>query len=64
MPNIRNYDFLAKDKGTSKTKRLNPSITLNFINCINVMVNQDPELKEELYSLILFGSYVRGDFIK
>ena len=36
---------------------------LNFINCIKGRINKSNEIKEKLYSLILYGSIIRGDFI-
>ncbi|USS41470.1 nucleotidyltransferase domain-containing protein [Thermococcus aggregans] len=35
-----------------------------IINCIKNKIKGDPELMSELYSLILYGSAVRGDFIE
>jgi len=37
---------------------------LNFINCIKNRIGNNETLAKRLYSLILFGSYVRGDFIE
>jgi len=36
---------------------------MDFINCIKSGIKGIDELREELHSLILFGSYVRGDFV-
>jgi len=36
---------------------------MGFIECIRNGIERIDELSEGLYSLILFGSYVRGDFI-
>lgn len=36
---------------------------MGFIECIQDGIERIEELSEVLYSLILFGSYVRGDFI-
>jgi len=36
---------------------------MDFINCIKMGIKGVDELREELHSLILFGSYVRGDFV-
>ena len=36
---------------------------MDFLKCIRRRIEQDIELKEELYSVIMFGSYVRGDFV-
>jgi len=35
-----------------------------IVNCIKNKIKESPELVDELYSLILYGSAVRGDFIK
>ncbi len=37
---------------------------MDFIECIRDGIEGVDELREELYSLILFGSYVRGDFVE
>lgn len=37
--------------------------SMDFLKCIRKKIEQDIELKENLYSLIMFGSYVRGDFV-
>jgi len=37
---------------------------MDFIECIQYGIVRVDELREELYSLILFGSYVRGDFVE
>jgi len=37
---------------------------MGFIECIRLGIGGDAELSEELYSLVLFGSYVRGDFVE
>ncbi|RLF83765.1 nucleotidyltransferase domain-containing protein [Thermococci archaeon] len=36
----------------------------NTIKCIKNKIEKNEKLKDELYSLILYGSAVRGDFIK
>ena len=36
---------------------------MDFIECIRDGIERNDELSEGLYSLILFGSHVRGDFI-
>ncbi|HHI01341.1 MAG TPA: nucleotidyltransferase domain-containing protein [Thermococcus litoralis] len=35
-----------------------------IINCIKNKIKEDPRLMDELYSLLLYGSAVRGDFIE
>jgi len=35
---------------------------MEFLECIKKRISQDTRLKNELYSLILYGSFVRGDF--
>lgn len=35
---------------------------MGFLECIREKIELDPVIKDGLYSLILFGSYVRGDF--
>jgi len=35
-----------------------------IINCIKNKIKEDPGLMDELYSLLLYGSAVRGDFIE
>ncbi|WP_048159739.1 nucleotidyltransferase domain-containing protein [Thermococcus barophilus] len=37
---------------------------MEFLECIKKRIIQDDELKNELYSLILYGSFVRGDFLE
>ncbi|NJE12004.1 nucleotidyltransferase domain-containing protein [Thermococcus sp. LS2] len=37
---------------------------MEFLECIKKQIIQDTRLKNELYSLILYGSFVRGDFIE
>jgi predicted nucleotidyltransferase len=37
---------------------------LSFFNCIKTKIEDNETLAKRLYSLILFGSYVRGDFIE
>jgi len=37
---------------------------LSFFNCIKNRIGKNETLTKRLYSLILFGSYVRGDFIE
>jgi predicted nucleotidyltransferase len=37
---------------------------LSFIDCIKERIGNNETLVKRLYSLILFGSYVRGDFIE
>lgn len=37
---------------------------MELTECISQHIKQNNELNEELYSLIIFGSYVRGDFIE
>ncbi|AHF80042.1 nucleotidyltransferase domain-containing protein [Thermococcus paralvinellae] len=37
---------------------------MEFLECIKKRISQDTRLKNELYSLILYGSFVRGDFIE
>jgi predicted nucleotidyltransferase len=37
---------------------------LSFFNCIKKRIGNNETLVKRLYSLILFGSYVRGDFIE
>ena len=36
----------------------------NIVKCIKNKIEKNEKLKDELYSLILYGSAVRGDFIK
>jgi len=62
MPGVRNCDVTDEDMGLNK--ELNSHASMSFIKCIKEGIKQDPELKEELYSLILFGSFVRGDFLE
>ena len=37
---------------------------MGFLECIRAGIEGVDELREVLYSLILFGSYVRGDFVE
>ncbi len=40
---------------------------MNFnkiIECIRMKINDNRELRSNIYSLILYGSFIRGDFIK
>jgi predicted nucleotidyltransferase len=37
---------------------------MGFLECIKAGIEGVDERREELYSLILFGSYVRGDFVE
>jgi predicted nucleotidyltransferase len=37
---------------------------MGFLECIKAGIEGVDELREELYALILFGSYVRGDFVE
>ena len=37
---------------------------MNLIECIREKISQESGLKDELYSLILHGSFVRGDFVE
>ncbi|MBO8173917.1 MAG: nucleotidyltransferase domain-containing protein [Thermococcus sp.] len=37
---------------------------MGFLECIKKQIIQDNRLKNELYSLILYGSFVRGDFLE
>ncbi|USH00998.1 nucleotidyltransferase domain-containing protein [Thermococcus argininiproducens] len=34
------------------------------LNCIRSRIEKDKRLKGEIYSLIIYGSFVRGDFVK
>jgi len=61
MSGVRNCDVTDEDM---LNKQPSSHASMNFIKCIKEGINQDPELKELLYSLILFGSFVRGDFLE
>ncbi|WP_324735837.1 nucleotidyltransferase domain-containing protein [Thermococcus sp. SY098] len=37
---------------------------MEFLECIKKRIIQDDELKNGLYSLIIYGSFVRGDFLE
>jgi predicted nucleotidyltransferase len=37
---------------------------MGFLECIRARIEGVDELSERIYSLILFGSYVRGDFVE
>jgi len=37
---------------------------MGFLECIRARIEGVDELRERIYSLVLFGSYARGDFIE